>query len=265
MPNHVSTRCIVTGPEADVSAFRERMFTWDERSEAFVSMGFGNAPADLIASFDPKMMAKIREGGGHTRFDFEKLIPSPAIVRRVVESNTSEDGARLMLLRGEYSDPADTMGMMETKIKSLREDVGMPDAPIREVAAAILRKYPHYEAEGRLRLEAILETGYSGWYSWNIANWGTKGNAYSFQLLSDDPLEFSFQTAWSFPWPIFEALAREYLTLQFKCSTIEEMMDFGGEGCFNPGSGEQPFELYEFIEEPQRVGRRGKTRKKVAA
>ena len=130
----------------------------------------------------------------------------------------------------------------------------MRDAPIREVAAAYLAKHPEYETAGRLRLQAILETGFAGWYSWNIANWGTKWNCYSFRPVSDDPLEFLFETAWGFPEPVFAALAREFPALQFKCLTFDEGWNFGGQGYFNPPAGEQAWtrceatdELYERV------------------
>jgi hypothetical protein len=211
------------------------------------------------------------------RFDFEKIIPSPAIVYNVKESSVSEDGALLMMLRGEYGGSSDTMGLPETSIQSYRSDVGMPDKSMREVAAAFLQKHPEYENEGRLRLHSLLETGYTGWYSWNLANWGTKSNARWFRLISDEPLDFRFNTPWCFPWPVFEALARDFPTLQFKCLSFEEARFFAGEGCFNPGAGESPYEqcdataeLYERVhgrryEPASRKKQKRKSRAKRAA
>jgi hypothetical protein len=249
MANNVTTRCTVIGPATDVAAFRERMFIWDDRSEEFLNWGFHTMSQKLIRSFPPAFVKRVTEQGGHMRFDFERLIPSPALVWQVEESNTSEHGARLILLRGQYVDRTETMGMPKSSIKYYRADVSMPKAPMHEVAAAFLQNNPEYEVAGRARLQALLETGYSGWYSWTIANWGTKRNAYSYRPVSDKPLEFLFDTAWNFPWPVFETLAREFPTLQFKCLSFDEGWGFAGEGCFNPAAGERPFELCDATEE----------------
>lgn len=45
--------------------------------------------------------------------------------------------------------------------------------------------------------------GKNNWYDWNIENWGTKWNAYSF---SHEENEITFHTAWSAPHPILEQL-----------------------------------------------------------
>lgn len=55
-----------------------------------------------------------------------------------------------------------------------------------------------------------------------------------FRSVSDNPLEFLFKTALDFPEPVFAALVREYPALQFKCLTIDEQWNFGGQGYFNP-------------------------------
>jgi hypothetical protein len=249
MPNHVTTRCMVTGPTPDIAAFRKQMIIWDERSELHLQLGFDRLPAELIAGIEESIVSiAANYKNGHTRFDFEKIIPAPAILNQVVESTSSELGTWLMILRGERA-PFMPISIDDASIRWVRADVGMLDAPMHEVAAAFLQKHPDYEAAGRLRLQALVATGSPGWHSWNIANWGTNGNAYSFRLVSDDPLEFAFNTAWDFPWPVFEALARKFSNLQFKCLTFDESGSFGGEGCFNPINGEQPYQLCEATDE----------------
>jgi hypothetical protein len=46
------------------------------------------------------------------------------------------------------------------------------------------------------------------WYEWNIQNWGTKWNAYETERRS--ATELKFETAWSHPVPIMEALAERF-------------------------------------------------------
>ncbi len=50
--------------------------------------------------------------------------------------------------------------------------------------------------------------GIPNWYDWQIENWGTKWNAYeqSLEDLGYGVLELRFDTAWSPPFPIIEAL-----------------------------------------------------------
>jgi Ferredoxin-like domain in Api92-like protein len=247
MANHVTTRCTVIGPAMDVAAFREQMIIKDEGSGDFWLDNISASALATLAAFREVMRVKQTEP--RRLFDFEKIIPVPAILRQVRESDTSEHGAGLIILRGELGASSRTVGMTDTSIQYFRDDVGMPDEPIHEVAAAFLQVHPDYEAAGRLRLQALLETGFTGWYSFNTINWGTKDNSYSFRAVSEDPLEFLFDTAWDFPLPIFEALAREFPSLQFKCLTFDEGWRFGGEGCFNPAPGNQPFQFRDATDE----------------
>lgn len=62
--------------------------------------------------------------------------------------------------------------------------------------------------EGKQALENIKKYGHKDWYDWSIANWGTKWNAYSFQLVKEDEnsLTVQFDTAWSTPEPIWDKL-----------------------------------------------------------
>jgi hypothetical protein len=256
MANHVTTRCTVIGSKPDTSAFCDRMIVWDPRNQKYLDFGFDKLPPETwIETAEGPMKAKmlLENGPPHMRFDFENIAPSPPIVNKVEESASAEHGARLILTRGEYGAAFDT-DLDEAFIEEYRSRTCMPDAPMHFVAAGFLIEHPEYEAAGWARLRALVETGYCGWYSWRLANWGTKSNAYSFRLVSEEPLEFLFDTAWNFPSPVFEALAREFPSLRFRCSTFDEMGCFAGEGCFNPGPDEAPFgfcegtpELYERV------------------
>jgi hypothetical protein len=66
------------------------------------------------------------------------------------------------------------------------------------------------------------EFGYDNWYDWQIANWGTKWNAYD-QFFNDNMIEFS--TAWSTPYHAITALSVKYPTLRFEMEFADE--DFG--------------------------------------
>jgi hypothetical protein len=246
MANYVTTRCEVTGPASDVTAFRNRMIICDGRNQDLDSIpelyiNTPDGPASLKKLLEPLFAKDARQ----LRFDFERIIPMPPVLNEIEESSRSELGVCLMILRGERGAAFAPIGLRDSSIAQIRADANMPDAPLHEVATAFLQKHPDYEAAARPRFRALFETGYPGWYSWKIVNWGTGKNAFSFRLVREDPLEFIFDTAWHFPWPVSDALAQEFPTLQFRCCTIEEFKHFGGQGCFNPGPGEQPYELCE--------------------
>ena len=60
----------------------------------------------------------------------------------------------------------------------------------------------------------IAKTGFADWYDWSIANWGTKWNAYDHQRLTDSAIYF--ETAWSAPTPVLEAMAAKFPEVDWK-------------------------------------------------
>ena len=211
MPNHVTTRCLVTGPQPEIDRFREMTFRFDD---------------------------------GDQIVDFNEVIPMPLSLRDSEASSTSQWVAELLLIRGETLS-FDSSGLPPIVVERIRADVGSPEpAPMSDVAAAYLEKYPEEEAAGKRRLLNIVETGYPDWYEWSCANWGTMWNSYCFGIdeIDDERLRFHFATAWSFPTPIFEKLA----TLRFECACYDECGNFAGFGAFN---GEPAFEIGEATDE----------------
>ena len=61
------------------------------------------------------------------------------------------------------------------------------------------------------------------WYDWHCDFWGTKWNACDTRIEDDDTV--SFDTAWSEPTPIFEALSAMYPGLIFEIYVTFEMDD----------------------------------------
>ncbi len=128
------------------------------------------APAADVAAFRARMLITSFDENGmpFTVFDFNQNIPRP-------ES----------LLRAER-ELLNMCGIDDNTVQRMRVELGMPRESPWELAAAYLAKHPEYEAAGRLRLRANLETGFSLWGPWCEANWGTKSNSYDFLLLSDN-------------------------------------------------------------------------------
>lgn len=57
------------------------------------------------------------------------------------------------------------------------------------------------------------------WYTWNTQNWGTKWNAYCSEVAED---RVQFDTAWSHPYPVIEALALEHPDVAFEVKYADE-------------------------------------------
>lgn len=197
MPNHVTSRIVATGPVSDLCAFRE-MF----------------------------------DGEG---LDFNRIIPMPELLRDTESSSVSEVGAILLLAKDQNPfGPSVLDGLYERDRKGVMEcSTGRP----KERVAAFLAQNPDYETKGRQKLRAIAETGYPSWYEWSIDHWGTKWGAYSPMMTDAAPesgaVGFGFDTAWDFPTPIFEELARRFPTLSFDCVCFDEGWNFAGEGKFS--------------------------------
>jgi len=82
---------------------------------------------------------------------------------------------------------------------------------------------PKYEELGRIYYENIKKYGYHGWYGWNCDHWGTKWGACHVHVdrEADDRVYIRFDTAWSFPEPIFNKLFEQFDDLDF-VGTIDE-------------------------------------------
>lgn len=72
------------------------------------------------------------------------------------------------------------------------------------------------------------------WYNWNVANWGTKWDAYDVHgtlvhstSTNTNHLRYRFNTAWSPPVPVVEAMMRMFPELQFSLR-YEDESGWGG-------------------------------------
>ena len=70
-----------------------------------------------------------------------------------------------------------------------------------------------------------MDRPWFNWYAWHCKFWGTKWDACDSSADSED-LSIYFATAWSAPYPIFEALAFKYPKIPFEVTSYYE--DGGG-------------------------------------
>jgi hypothetical protein len=69
--------------------------------------------------------------------------------------------------------------------------------------------------------ELIAKYGANDWYDWCLANWGTKWNSYEVSY-SDDKKKIVFDTAWSCPLSVIEALSKKFKDTTFILKYADE-------------------------------------------
>jgi hypothetical protein len=174
----------------------------------------------LTIEGDAKRVAQIKneilsvdEDGNIRHIDFNKIVPMPESLN-ITSGSTTDNG--LAILKYREGDPTrinEMMGYQWAKEFSTPEDL---INHILEKGSANLE-----EAQKALDNERLY--GHRDWYSWSNANWGTKWNAYDTNESGDDGVYFD--TAWSNPYPVMEALSRKYPDVVFHVRFADE--DFG--------------------------------------
>ena len=119
------------------------------------------------------------------------------------------------------------------KIKGIFEDekifthfIPEPDWLNTPIMTNEVNRSPLYEPRGKVGELPIMQTDRYGeslrfqstgrqddrWYDWRLQNWDTKWDAYDLVVTDDDPdqLEVTFNTAWSPPEAICEAMREQY-------------------------------------------------------
>lgn len=206
MPNHVTTICTVTGPDDEVRRF--------ERTH-------------LISK-------KNKRDGAYTHFDFDTVIPMPASVKATMRG----DGVPMI---GDLQVETCATAMLQSRCTYILPDERSRyhiDPSIRtwaELIAWYEKKQPAAIDAGKALLIATGETGYPGWYEWSCAEWGTKWDSYDCVIkgAAEGELTFKFDTAWSFPEPIFHRLAKMYPSLVLAVTSYDEGSNFACIGEFN--------------------------------
>jgi len=174
----------------------------------------------LTIEGDPELVAKIKgdiisvdEEGDIRHIDFNKIIPRPDSLDITSGSSTSNGLAILKYRAGDDSEIRQIMGY------AWAQEFATPD----DLVNHMLEKGSANLEEAQKALDNIRDYGHMDWYSWSIANWGTKWNAYDTNENDDNGIYF--QTAWSNPYPVMVALSAKYPDATFHVRFADE--DFG--------------------------------------
>lgn len=103
-----------------------------------------------------------------------------------------------------------------------------------------LEKFYSDNSEGKFNLlysyavpemENTVENPDYDWYTWRLNNWGVKWELDSevfYDIVSDNVIEYTFDSPWGPPIPYVEALSEKYPHLKFKLEYCEMGMQFAG-------------------------------------
>lgn len=105
---------------------------------------------------------------------------------------------------------------------------------------------------GKKYLSNIAKYGYTNWYDWCLANWGTKWNAYDIEKRDDYTIEFN--TAWSGVPKLIRQLSLKFPEVEFEYIYADEDVSYNtGQGTikngvmnmsYPEGGSNEAFEIY---------------------
>ena len=176
-----------------------------------------SGPAEDISRF--RHAVRGSDDGEETPFDFDRLIPMPSELGHAV----GDFGAAYNVYYGDAEAMLKYPWVKNLKIETVEH--------LRE----------HFDADPQRRVTAdqwrsnIEKYGAPTWFEWRCEHWGTKWNACDPEVTDngDSSLHVKFDTAWDFPFPIFEKLVADFPMLNFEGSAYEPNCDFyiTFEGC----------------------------------
>lgn len=160
--------------------------------------------------------------------DFDSIVPTPECLKNTESGSLETYG---LLICGYGNDDAYNMVLSYPWVKG--EDITTK----AQLRIFLKQRFPEAEAIGKKAMQAIQETGYSSWYGWNNANWGTKWNASDPEFVSQTKsnVTIGFNTAWSPPVPVIAALAAKFPTLSFVHKFWEGGMGYKGTHTYKNG------------------------------
>lgn len=169
-------------------------------------------PEELVARIKSEISG-VFDDGDPMYIDFNKIIPRPDTLDITSGTTTSNGIAILKYRAGDPSAIRNIMGYNWATQFETEEDL---------ITHMIDKNLANLE-EAQKALDNIRDYGHQDWYSWSNSNWGTKWNAYSQEAKEDCTIKF--ETAWSTPYPVMEALSRKYPEAVISVRYADE--DFG--------------------------------------
>jgi hypothetical protein len=177
----------------------------------------------------------------HSPFDFNKIVPRPAAYDESEKSTRQFEGLAVLGPADRYA--IHFRGALQHLAQYDQAFAETVDgAPIsRERAQALMRESqdPYVKEclkQGELAMRLEAEHGYTDWYDWSCANWGTKWNNAGDVMVDETPevvngkpgltVQYCFDTAWDWPQPVLERLVEMFPELAVSVQADEESGEF---------------------------------------
>jgi hypothetical protein len=172
---------------------------------------------DFIVSGPAEDISRLREavlgcdGDKEISFDFNRPDPMPSELRGTV----ADFGTAYTVYYGDAEPILEYPWVKRLEIATVEQ--------LREHFDAD----PNHRATADKWAENIKKYGAPTWYKWSCEHWGTKWNSCTVEATVNDirSIHVRFDTAWSFPFPIFEKLVADFPTLNFAGSAKEPNME----------------------------------------
>jgi hypothetical protein len=172
---------------------------------------------DFYVSGSTEDIARFREavrgcdGDKEIPFDFNRLDPMPSELRDTV----ADFGIAYTVYHGDAEPILEYPWVKRLEIATVEQ--------LRE----------HFDVDPKNRATAdewkanIEKYGAPTWYEWSYQHWRTKWNGCDSEITDNDvgSLHVQFDTAWTFPFPIFEKLVAAFPALDFEGSAEEPNME----------------------------------------
>lgn len=192
---------------------------------------------------DEKVAALIRElrqttESDRSAFDFHKLIPMPESLD--IESGSNQDQAIAYYVTERLTIPVEQTNLRELISNCFSNDWAHEVvSQLKENTEYDIEQWDRLYEDGRRYIYNREHYGCYTWYEWCRRNWGTKWNACEAEWSFGDGM-LVFQTAWSAPFPVIEALAEKFPDLEFTHRWADE--DIGnncGQMWYSEGYGSE--------------------------
>lgn len=157
---------------------------------------------------------------GQSQFDFNAAIPMPSVLNDIPPGTDLDRGLIILGYGGrlvkEYLNYEWIQSAGVTDVEGLRQ--------------FLRQSCPEAEEVGKRGVAALEQTGFTNWYDWRIATWGTKWNAdgTTVEQIDSQTATISFVTAWSPPTNIVLTLSEKFPELKFSMEYDEPGVDFRG-------------------------------------
>lgn len=186
-----------------------------------------NGSKELVKEIKDYLKTEYDEG--IIGIDFNKIIPMPKSLD--ITSGSIEDRALSLFIIENPECERKVRHSKEIFIKDSKERI------LDYLKSNDEMTYSKLLELGQKYYENILEYGYSTWYDWCIANWGTKWNAYECDI-EDTEDTIYFCTAWRGVPVLIEMLSVRFPEVEFEYYYADE--DFGNNvGAYTFKNGEK--------------------------